>query len=342
MAMHNSPLTQARYALTVTLLALLVIVLGAYVRLSDAGLGCPDWPGCYGKLIAPTSESQIASANSVYPGRPVEVHKAWKEMAHRYLAGTLGLAILCLAILSVRPGKAAGEPRLLPWLLVLIVALQAALGMWTVTLLVKPAIVTSHLLGGFITAALLWILTLRLYGPTLGRYVIHRPTRLLLFARIGLVILLLQITLGGWTSTNYAAIGCSEFPTCHSGLWWPGMDFAQAFTLWHGTGINYEYGILSAEARTAIHLVHRLGALVTALYLLSLAALLYRSGRAAITQRLAWAIGLLLLLQLGLGITNVLGHLPLPVAVAHNGVAALLLLTLLTLNWQLKRAYRIE
>jgi cytochrome c oxidase assembly protein subunit 15 len=215
--------------------------------------------------------------------------------------------------------------------------------MWTVTLLVKPAIVTSHLLGGFITAALLWILTLRLYGPAMNRYVIHRPSRLLLFSRIGLVILLLQITLGGWTSTNYAAIGCSDFPTCHSGLWWPSMDFTQAFTLWHGTtGINYEYGILGAEARTAIHLVHRLGALITALYLLPLAVLLYRTGRATITQQLAWAIGLLLMLQLGLGIANVLGHLPLPVAVAHNGVAALLLLALLTANWQLKRAHRIE
>jgi cytochrome c oxidase assembly protein subunit 15 len=342
MAMHDPSLTHARYALAVTLLALLVIVLGAYVRLSDAGLGCPDWPGCYGNLIAPTSEPQISTANSAYPGRPVEVHKAWKEMAHRYLAGALGLAILFLALLSLSRGKPSEHPRLLPWLLVLLVTLQAALGMWTVTLLVKPAIVTSHLLGGFITAALLWILTLRLYGPAMNRYVIHRPSRLLLFSRIGLVILLLQITLGGWTSTNYAAIGCSDFPTCHSGLWWPSMDFTQAFTLWHGTGINYEYGILGAEARTAIHLVHRLGALITALYLLPLAVLLYRTGRAAVTQRLAWVLSLLLLLQLGLGITNVLGHLPLPVAVAHNGVAALLLLTLLTLNWQLKRAYRIE
>ncbi|MCW8904214.1 COX15/CtaA family protein [Sedimenticola sp.] len=340
--MQNISLTHARFALTVTLLALLVIVLGAYVRLSDAGLGCPDWPGCYGNLIAPTSEVQIASANSTYPAHPVEVEKAWKEMVHRYLAGLLGLATLFLAVLSIRNRNLTEQPHLLIWLLVLVVALQAALGMWTVTLLVKPAIVTSHLLGGFIVAALLWTLTLRLYSPTLNRYVVSRAGRLLWLSRIGLVILLLQILLGGWTSTNYATIGCTEFPTCHSGIWWPNMDFSQAFTLWHGTGINYEYGILSAEARTAIHMAHRIGALITATYLLFLSIYLCHTGRSVITRQLAWAVGILLILQLGLGITNTVSHLPLPVAAAHNGIAVLLLLTLLTLNWQLKRAYRME
>ncbi len=340
--MHNFSLIHARFALTVTLLALLVIVLGAYVRLSDAGLGCPDWPGCYGQLIAPTSELQIASANSAYPAHPVEVQKAWKEMGHRYLAGMLGLAILLLALLSIRNRNLMQQPHLLIWLLVLVVALQAVLGMWTVTLLVKPAIVTSHLLGGFITAALLWILTLRLYSPVLNRYVISRAGRLLWLSRFGLLVLLLQIILGGWTSTNYAAIGCIEFPTCHSGSWWPQMDFNQAFTLWHGTGINYEYGILSAEARTAIHMVHRIGALITAVYLIFLSIQLYRTGRSVITRQLAWVLGILLILQLGLGITNTVNHLPLPAAAAHNGIAVLLLLTLLTLNWQLKRAYRME
>lgn len=335
-------LTQARFALAVTLLALLVIILGAYVRLSDAGLGCPDWPGCYGHLIAPTSELQIVSANNAYPAHPVEVHKAWKEMVHRYLAGLLGLAILLLALLSIRNRNLVKQPHVLAWFLVLLVALQAALGMWTVTLLVKPAIVTSHLLGGVVIAALLWILTLRLYSPVLNRYVISHSGRLLWLSRVGLIILLLQITLGGWTSTNYAAIGCTEFPTCHSGSWWPDMDFIQAFTLWHGIGINYEYGILSAEARTAIHMVHRIGALVTAVYLLFLSIRLYRTGRSVITQQLAWTVGVLLTLQLGLGINNAVSHLSLPVATAHNGIAVLLLLTLLTLNWQLKRAYTME
>jgi len=335
-------LTHARLAFAVTLLALLVIVFGAYVRLSDAGLGCPDWPGCYGTLMVPTSEQQIASANSAYPASPLVVEKAWKEMLHRYLAGLLGLAILLLALLSVRNRHRTSQPLALPWFLVLLVALQAALGMWTVTLLVKPAIVTSHLLGGVIIAALLWLLTLRLYSPLLNRYVINRAGRLLWLSRVGLIIVLLQIILGGWTSTNYAAIGCTEFPTCHSGSWWPEMDFRQAFTLWHGIGINYEYGILSAEARTAIHVVHRAGALVTTVYLLFLSILVYRLGRSVITQQLAWAVAVLLILQLGLGITNVVGHLPLAAATAHNGVAVLLLLTLLTLTWQLKRAYTME
>lgn len=341
--MQSFSLTHARLALTVTLLALLVIVLGAYVRLSDAGLGCPDWPGCYGNLVAPTSEADISSANSAYPAHPVEVQKAWKEMVHRYLAGLLGIAILLLALLSIRNRSHTRQPHLLSWSLVLFVALQALLGMWTVTLLVKPAVVTSHLLGGFIIAALLWILTLRLYGPVLNRYVISRAPGLLWLSRVGVVILLVQIILGGWTSTNYAAIGCTEFPTCHSGAWWPDMDFNQAFTLWHGTGINYEYGILGAEARTAIQMVHRIGALITTAYLLFLSIRLHRTGRSIITQQFAWAVAILLTLQLGLGISNAVGHLSLLwVATAHNGVALLLLLTLLTLNWQLKRAYPME
>lgn len=340
--MLNNSLMQARFALLVSLLALAVIMLGAYVRLSDAGLGCPDWPGCYGQLTVPGSEQEVATANSSFPQRPLESGKAWKEMAHRYLAGTLGLGVLLLALLTWRNRQQAEQPLLLSWLLLLVVLFQAALGMWTVTLLVKPAIVTAHLLGGLATLALLWMVTLRLYAPYTGRHVIERPVLLLWLTRIGIAVVLLQITLGGWTSTNYAAIGCTGFPTCHSGLWWPEMDFTQAFTLWHGIGINYEYGILSAEARSAIHVIHRIGALLTTLYLLLLCHLLYRRGRAAITQKLALTIGLLLLLQLALGIGNVLAHLPLPVAIGHNGVAALLLLALLSTSWQLKRAYRMS
>ncbi|TVO77682.1 COX15/CtaA family protein [Sedimenticola selenatireducens] len=337
--MQINSLIQARFALWVTLLALVVILLGAYVRLSDAGLGCPDWPGCYGKLIVPSSEAEIASANTIYPHRPLETDKAWKEMVHRYLASTLGLCILALAVIALRRRDQAGQPLLVPWTLALLVALQGALGMWTVTLQVKPIIVTAHLLGGLATIALLWILTLKLYSPSINPYVIYHNRRLLWLSRFGVVILLMQILLGGWTSTNYAAIGCTDFPTCHSGQWWPTLAMKEAFTLWHGTDINFEYGILSAEARTTIHMMHRLGALATALYLSILCITLYRIGRATITHKMAWVIGLLLSLQVGLGITNVLGHLPLPIAVAHNGVAALLLLTLLTLNWQLKRAY---
>ena len=197
-------------------------------------------------------------------------------------------------------------------------------------------------MGGPSASALLCAWTRSRHSPVRYRSESCRSGRLLWLPRYGLLVLLLQILLGGWTSTNYAAIGCIEFPTCHSGSWWPQMDFNQAFTLWHGTGINYEYGILSAEARTAIHMVHRIGALITAVYLIFLSIQLYRTGRSVITRQLAWVLGILLILQLGLGITNTVNHLPLPAAAAHNGIAVLLLLTLLTLNWQLKRAYRME
>ncbi len=340
--MQNHSLKQARFAFLVTLLALAVILLGAYVRLSDAGLGCPDWPGCYGKLIVPSSETEIASVNRNYPEKHLVTEKAWKEMVHRYLASLLGLAILALAVIALRNRDKPDHPLLLPWLLTLLVTFQGALGMWTVTLQVKPIIVTAHLLGGVATAALLWMLTLRLYSTSVNHSVIYHTRKLLFLSRLGLIILLLQIFLGGWTSTNYAAIGCSDFPTCHSGSWWPAFAFKEAFTLWYGTGINYEYGILSTEARTTIHMVHRAGALTTTLYLLFLSILVYRISRARVTQTMAWSVGLLLSLQVGLGITNVLEHLPLPVAVAHNGVAVLLLLSLLTLNWHLKRAYTME
>jgi cytochrome c oxidase assembly protein subunit 15 len=215
MQIHS--LIQARFALWVTLLALVVIMLGAYVRLSDAGLGCPDWPGCYGKLIVPSTEAEIASANNTYPHRPLETGKAWKEMVHRYLASALGLCILALAVIALRRRNQVGQPLLLPWLLTLLVAFQGALGMWTVTLQVKPVIVTAHLLGGLATVALLWILTLKLYSPSINPYVIYHNRRLLWLSRLGVVILLMQIILGGWTSTNYAAIGCTDFPSCHSG-----------------------------------------------------------------------------------------------------------------------------
>ncbi|MCB1653889.1 MAG: COX15/CtaA family protein, partial [Pseudomonadales bacterium] len=217
-----------RLALLATLLALVVVLLGAYTRLTHAGLGCPDWPGCYGKLIVPQSEKGIATANLTFPNRQLEPDKAWKEMVHRYLASTLGLAILALAVIALRNRNQANQPLLLPWLLSLLVAFQGALGMWTVTLQVKPVVVTAHLLGGFATATLLWMLTLRLHSSSSDRSVIYHARRLLWLSRIGVIILLIQIFLGGWTSTNYAAIGCTEFPTCHSGAWWPGTAFKEA------------------------------------------------------------------------------------------------------------------
>jgi cytochrome c oxidase assembly protein subunit 15 len=324
--MQGARLLQYRLAGLTCLLAFVVILMGAYVRLSDAGLGCPDWPGCYGRLVVPEDHTEVAGS---FPDRQLHTGKAWKEMIHRYLAGTLGLAILALALLAWRHRKQPDQPLLLPTLLLGLVIFQAALGMWTVTLLVKPAIVTAHLLGGFATFVLLWLLFLRLRpaGPLTTPKGLKTPQ---IHLWIALLVLVSQISLGGWTSSNYAALGCSEFPTCYGGQWWPAMDFREAFVIWRGLGVNYEYGILDNDARTAIHMTHRLGALLTFLVLGLLALRLIGLHDSGLLQRWGGLMLGLLLLQLGLGVSNVLWRLPLPVAVAHNGVAALLLLSLVT------------
>lgn len=319
----------ARLSAATCVLALCVILLGAFVRLSDAGLGCPDWPGCYGHLVAPTSEHAVAAANQAHPARPVHSGKAWKEMVHRYLAGSLGLAILALALIAWR-NRRHELPVVLPTVLVGLVGFQALLGMWTVTLLVNPAIVTAHLAGGMATLALLWWLTLRqgrFWVAPMGR----GPRSLRPWAILGVLLVVGQILLGGWTSSNYAALACTGFPTCHGGQWWPEADFAEGFTLWRPLGVDYEFGVLDNPARTAIHLAHRLGALVVAVYVVVLGLSVIRSAESATTRRLGLALLAILGLQIGLGIANVVAQLPLPVAVAHNGGAALLLLTLISL-----------
>ncbi len=314
--------------LAALLLGFVVVVLGAYTRLSDAGLGCPDWPGCYGKLAVPEVAQDVREANALYPDRPLHQGKAWKEMLHRYAAGTLGLVILTLALLAWRNRRAPGQAIRLPMFLLALVVLQALLGMWTVTWLLKPIVVTTHLLGGMtILALLFWLL--------LGQF-FHGPAapgtqdRLLPWAVIGIVVLALQIFLGGWTSANYAAVICPEFPTCRVGEWWPGPDFAEGFIFWRGLGVDYEGGVLSVPARTAVHLAHRVGALVTVLVLLGVAArAMFGQGRSA--RVIGCFMLAILCVQAGLGIANVLMARPLAVAVAHNAVAALLLLCLIAL-----------
>lgn len=311
-----------------TALALGVVVLGAYVRLSDAGLGCPDWPGCYGHLGVPESEQHVVQANAAYPERPVEAPKAWKEMIHRYFAGTLGLLVLALAVIAWRRRDEAGQPVVLPLLLLVLIVFQALLGMWTVTLLLKPVIVMAHLLGGLATLALLWWLSLRQsWTPRTGGDA-HwlRP-----WALLALVVVVLQVALGGWTSANYAALACPDFPTCQS-AWWPPMDFKEAFTLWRGLGISYEGGVLDNDARVTIHVVHRLGALVVLLYLGWLVRQAMGTASERVLRGMGLLIGGLLLTQIGLGIANVVLTLPLPVAVAHNAGAALLILAVVALN----------
>ena len=323
-----------RLAWAALALTLVVVVLGAYVRLSDAGLGCPDWPGCYGRLDVPDEAHQIAEANAAYPHRPVEPAKAWKEMAHRYFAGTLGLMILALAALAWRRRSAPDQPVVLPLCLLALVVFQALLGMWTVTWQLKPVVVMAHLLGGLTTLGLLAWLVLRQggYGES---SVVAADRALRGYALLGLALLVAQIALGGWTSANYAALACPDFPTCQT-HWWPPTDFREAFTLWRGLGVSYEGGVLANDARVTIHLMHRLGALIVFLYLGWLSWRLVVTGRSRVVRFAGLAVAVLLIGQLALGIANVVLRLPLPVAVAHNAGAALLLLALVGLNHLLR------
>jgi len=320
-----------RLALCATVLAFAVVLLGAYTRLTHAGLGCPDWPGCYGFLHVPHSEAQLAHAELHFPDTPVEADKGWNEMVHRYFAGLLGLLILALALQALYWRGRNGQPLQLPLLLLALVIVQAAFGMWTVTLKLWPQVVTAHLLGGFATLSLLFLLTLRLSGRV--RSLDAAPTALRTLAVLGLLVVILQISLGGWVSANYAALACIDLPTCQ-GRWWPDMDIPSAFNLAQHIGPNYLGGKLDSTARTAIHLFHRLGALLVCLLLLLLAWQLLRAHLA----RLALLVLLVLSLQLLLGISNVLFHLPLFIAVAHNGGGAALLLTLVLVNYRLRRA----
>ena len=308
------------------ILALCVVVLGAYVRLSDAGLGCPDWPGCYGALTVPQSEVAIEKAQAIFPHSTIEAGKAWKEMAHRYLAGSLGLVVLALFILGWRSRQHIRVAPLLPTVLLLIIAFQAALGMWTVTMLLKPAIVSAHLIGGMTTLALLTWIAYRHWSTNDALLAI--TPKLKLAIRGAIVVLLAQVFLGGWTSTNYAALACTDFPTCH-GVWVPEMDFKDAFHLVRELGQSANGGNLTLSALTAIQWVHRIGALITFAYLGSLALLLIKIPA---FKRIALLLALVLIAQVSIGIANLILQLPLALAVAHNLGAALLVIITVVIN----------
>jgi heme a synthase len=303
-----------------------IVVLGAFVRLSDAGLGCPDWPGCYGHITVPDEIHELAAAQAKFPHQPVEARKGWIEMIHRYFASTLGVLIFAIAVMSWR--RRDSQPIGLPLFLLGLVVFQGMLGMWTVTLRLYPAVVTAHLIGGMTTLALLIWLLLRQYRPTVASAQPH-PTRRV--ARLALAVLGIQIVLGGWVSTNYAALACSDFPQCH-GAWFPIADYANGFYPLRELGRTASGELLQQEALTAIHWVHRIGALLTFLVVGYLG---YRLFQRIEHQRIAAALCVALAVQILLGIANVLLNLPLPLAVAHNAGAALLLVVLVTVNFRL-------
>ena len=308
------------------ILAFCVIVLGAYVRLSHAGLGCPDWPGCYGHLTAGQAAENQPAANAAFPERPVEYAKALKEMLHRYLAATLGFVILLIGALAWRNRRDSMQPVRMPLAVVGLVVFQGLLGMWTVTLLLKPAIVSAHLAGGLTTMALLWWLSLQ----TTRRSRPKSEASLRRWAVIGMVVLVAQILLGGWVSTNYAAVACPDFPTCQRS-YWPTMDFKDAFVLWRGLGIDYEGGVLDHPARVAIHFTHRIGAIVAALVLGFVAWKAMRTGQSNGVRTAGTALAAALVTQLMVGPLMVIKTFPLPLATAHNAMAALLVLAMVAL-----------
>lgn len=332
--MHNENNLAYRIAIIATLFALFVVMLGAYTRLKDAGLGCPDWPTCYGQIIVPDTPQRVLIAVEKFPGQVVEQGKAWAEMAHRYAVGILGLLVLTITVLVLRKRELPRQPIGLALGLIAVIIFQGLLGKWTVTMRLLPVVVMSHLLGGMTILSLLGLLAMRL-----GRFFENvrgmnntqwfRP-----WAALGLIIVILQIFLGGWTSSNYAAMSCPDFPYCQGHLI-PPLNFQHAFHFWMAIGPNYQGGLLDNTARVTIHMMHRFGALITFIYLAWLSVWLLVAAKLNVLKKIAVVVLLILCVQILLGILNVVWFLPLAVAVLHNGVAALLLLAVVSLNYGL-------
>lgn len=332
-------------ALIATVLASLVVGMGAYTRLVHAGLGCPDWPGCYGFLVVPETAEQIATAEKLFPDTPVESDKGWAEMIHRYIAGALMLLVLALVFQAIKYRKEPGRPFKLPLFILALIIVQAAFGMWTVTLKLWPQVVTAHLLGGFATFCLLFLLTVRLSGLSWQAIPakVNGLRTLKTLGIAGLLVVIMQISLGGWTSSNYAALACPDLPTCQ-GQWLPPMNFSEGFDVGQSIGPNYLGGQLHAKARTAIHFSHRLGAILTFILLSLLVWKTFKVSREMPDEHrrslrfMAVVVFLALFVQVCLGLSNIIWSLPLNIAVAHNLGGALLLISMVAYNFRLGRA----
>lgn len=320
--------TLRRVAAIALMLALFVVMLGAYTRLTDAGLGCPDWPGCYGRMVLPSAKSELSHAQSQYPHILIETRKAWTEMAHRYAAGTLALLIIVMGFTALRRRfKGESLPWMLPLTLMLLVVFQAALGMWTVTLKLLPVVVMGHLLGGMLIFAILCYFRMQLSDFKVGSL-----SRWRFAITVGIILVFCQIALGGWVSSNYAGVACIGFPQCN-GQWFPTLHFSEGFNLFSPVGANYQGGVLDNDVRMSIQFIHRLGAIVAASYVLILAACILWRIKISALRSFAMLAAFLVLIQFLLGIANVVYLLPLWVAVLHNGVAALLLASMFSMRY---------
>ena len=322
-----------RILVITTILTLCVVVFGSYVRLTDAGLGCPDWPGCYGTLTVPQSEEAISQALQQFPDSMVETDKAWVEMIHRYIAGILGLLILFIAVKSYKLRDEIKITLKLPFFILALVCLQAILGMWTVTKLLQPAIVTTHLIGGMTILGLMTFMTHRQLGTQINNDSINRHT--MTIARLSLFVLFIQILLGGWTSTNYAALACTDYPTCHGALI-PDMNFKDGFSIFRELGMTSSGEELSLQALHAIQWVHRMGAIVLTALVLYLFYLLRNFPGLGFYRNL---LLFLISVQFVVGIANLLLHLPIALATIHNLGAALLVIILVVINSRLTPQY---
>ena len=311
-----------------------LIIFGAFTRLTDSGLGCPDWPGCYGHANPLQAHADISAAETAMPTGPVTVLKAWIEMIHRYLAMSIGVLIVALMVIAWRKRMKSGArdmkfSPLFPTLLFVFVCVQGAFGAWTVTMKLQPVIVTIHLLLGMSLLALLTWFGARLSGH---QAVPASVTALRLPAMLALMLLVIQIALGGWVSTNYAALACTDFPLCHGELF-PHMDFANGFTLWRDLGKTAEGDFLPFPALTAIHWTHRVFALVVVSLVAWVALRAFKIDALRKTAR--WLL-IIIVVQIAIGISTVFLKLPLALAVAHNGGAALLMLLVVMLNYKLR------
>ena len=302
------------------LFTLIVISLGAWVRLTDAGLGCPDWPGCYGLLTTPDTVDELAKAREYYPNADIDVGKAWREMLHRYMAGLLGLYVFFITYISIKYSK---RSYTLPVLISILIIIQAIMGMLTVTMLVKPTIVTTHLFFGMLTATLLFINSLKYSNTSMTSEKI--PAIALIIITITWVFLIIQILLGGWTSTNYASLACTDFPKCLD-QWYPKeMIFNEAFNVINLPDVNYEGGILAYGAKVAVHYTHRITALILTFVFISALYVVFKLNKHSLLKKLMSISIIFFILQVILGISNVVYSLPLNIAVWHTMNAAILM-----------------